>query len=108
MVADYRVVAVESLRDARVERTKGPHGGGQVIGPMIFEYGWNDDFIIAKQHPVRNWPKVDTNTTHWFIIEVGSGEVHGPLTEPQYTTLRTTIGAPPDLTFTKNLAVPKE
>ena len=107
LVADYRIVAVDSLRDARIERTNGPHGGGEVVGPMVFAYGWNDDFIIAKQHPMRHWPDIDTNTTYWFIIEVGSGRVHGSLTEQQYTSLRQEIGVPSDLTFTKRLAVPK-
>jgi len=74
---------------------------------MVFAYGWNDDFIIAKQHPMRHWPDIDTNTTYWFIIEVGSGRVHGSLTEQQYTSLRQEIGVPSDLTFTKRLAVPK-
>jgi hypothetical protein len=100
MVAGYAVVAGDSLDDTRIERRTGPNAG-QIVGPMIFAYGWNDDFIVAKQHPVRDWPKVETSRTNWFIIEVGSGKVHGPLTEEQYIALRQTIGVPVGLTFTK-------
>jgi hypothetical protein len=104
MVANYAVWAVDALDDAAIVRKTTANGATNVVGPMVFAYGWNNDFILAKQHPVREWPKVDTGTTHWFIIEVGSGNVHGPLTERQYNELRQTIGVPPELTFTKKVA----
>lgn len=100
VAADYRVVGLERLEDVRIERGD----AGQVVAPMVFAYGWNDDFILAKQHPVRDWPKVDTGTTYWFIIEVQSGKVHGPLMEEQYVELRQALGIPLDLTFTRSVA----
>ena len=103
MVASYAVSAVDALDDAEIVRKTGPHSATTVVGPMVFAYGWNRDFILAKQHPVREWPKVDTSTTYWFIIEVETGNVHGPMTEEQYMGLRQTLRVPTDLTFTKNI-----
>jgi hypothetical protein len=102
LVAGYRVIAGDSIQDAVIE---GPGSRGQIIGPKVTSYGWNKDFIVAKQNPVLGW--TDANValyiTHWFIIEVGSGKVHGPLTKEQYMELRQTLGVPPDLTFTRNV-----
>lgn len=102
LVAGYRVMAGDSIQDAVIE---GPGPAGQIIGPKVTSYGWNNDFIVAKQNPVLGWTNenVALYITHWFIIEVGSGKVHGPLTEKQYIELRHTLGVPADLTFTKNV-----
>jgi len=100
MVAGYQVVAGDSIQDAAIY---GPDPRGEIVAPKVTSYGWNDDFIIATQNPVLGWTNenVALYITHWFIIEVGSGKVHGPLTEEQYTELRRTLGVPSDLTFTK-------
>lgn len=64
-------------------------------------YGWNVDFIIAQQHPVQDgFDEINTAVTDWFILEVATGEVHGPLTEAAYIRRRQTLGVPDDLNFT--------
>jgi len=71
---------------------------------MVFAYGWNDDFIIAKQHPnPDDFGSVETDITNWFIIEVATGEVYGPLTEQEYIDLREKLGVPDSLTFTRTI-----
>jgi hypothetical protein len=101
LVAGYQVIAGDSIQDATIQ---GPNGG-QLIAPKVTSYGWNDDFIIATQNPVLGWTNenVALYITHWFIIEVRSGKVHGPLTKEQYIELRKSLGVPSDLTFTRNV-----
>ncbi len=79
--------------------------GCQIVEPKVTSYGWNHDFIIAKQNPVLGWTdeNVALYITHWFIIEVASGKVHGPLTKDEFIELRRTLGVPSDLTFTRNV-----
>ncbi len=83
LVGGYRVIAGDSIQDAVVE---GPSPLGRIIEPKVTSYGWNDDFIIAKQSPVLGWTNenVALYITNWFIIEVRSAKVHGPLTKEQY------------------------
>ncbi len=95
LVGGYTVVAGDSINDAAI------YQGGQVIPPMIFAYGWNDDFIVAKRHWVGK--NVDIATAYWYLIEVHDAKVHGPLTEQQFTGLRGELGVPEELTFTKTV-----
>jgi hypothetical protein len=102
MVAGYRVIAVDSIQEAAIQ---GPDPRGRIIEPKVTAYGWNDDFIIARQNPVLGWTNenVALYITHWFIVEVRSGKVHGPLTQEQYLELRQALGVPSDLKFTKSI-----
>jgi hypothetical protein len=43
--------------------------------------------------------KVDTSITYWYIVEVVSGSVHGPLSEDEFSKLRTELKVPPELSF---------
>ena len=72
---------------------------------MVFAYGWNSNFIIAKQHPTKDImePTIDTGITNWFIIQVSTGEVYGPLSEQEYTKLREELDVPTELTFTETI-----
>ncbi|MEN6428436.1 MAG: hypothetical protein ABFE13_24075 [Phycisphaerales bacterium] len=92
MVADYAVWATDSRDNAAIVRKTSPHGAASVVEGGISVYGWNNDFIIAKR-----------DFESWYIVEVASGEVHGPLTKEQYIELRETLAVPPDLTFTRNV-----
>ena len=74
--------------------------GSAIIWPMVFAYGWNDDFIIAQQHPKVYGLAVDVETTNWFIIDVASGDVHGSLSQEEYNELRQRLGVPDSLVFT--------
>jgi hypothetical protein len=84
-----------------VQKIPASSSAATVIGPMVFRYGWNVDFIIAQQHPVQDgFDEINTAVTDWFILEVATGEVHGPLTEAAYIRRRQTLGVPKDLDFT--------
>jgi len=106
LTADYAVWATDELEQAAVVR-KDPQGSGAsvVIWPMISAFGWNDDFIIAQRHPVRgDFDDVDMTVTEWYILAVAEGEVHGPLTEPEYRQLRQELGVPSDLEFSQTIS----
>ena len=97
----YVVCALDVMRDASVIRKdpKRSSGGRQVVPPTVFAYGWNDDFILAKRHPEKKDRKVDTSVTYWYIIEVTSGDVHGPLNEDEFRKLRTKLKVPEEISF---------
>ena len=70
-----------------------------VVPETVFAYGWNDDFILAKRHPRKKDRKVDTSITYWYIVEVTSGKVHGPLSEDEFNKLRTKLKVPAEISF---------
>ena len=97
----YVVFAGDIMQDARIIRKdpKRSSGGRRVVPSTVFAYGWNDDFILAKQHPRKEFRKVDTGVTYWHIIEVTSGDVHGPLNEDEFRNLRTRLKVPEEISF---------
>ena len=99
LVENYSVWAADVNEQACIVKKEKSNSSsaGCVVPWMVFEYGWNDDFIIAKQHPVEN--KVDTTITNWYIIEVKNGNVHGPLTEKDFFDLRRSLKIPDKLSF---------
>ena len=101
----YAVWAVDTTSNAAIVEKRGGGVGIDVVGSMVFAYGWNDDFIIAKQHPPcpDDRYRIDTSTTHWHLIEVKTKTVHGPLTEDAFGELRNELKVPPELSFTKTI-----
>ena len=105
LTAGYAVWATDQLEQAAVVR-KDPQSSSasSVIWPMVFAFGWNDDFIIAQRHPARdNFDDVDMTVTEWYILVVAEGEVHGPLTEVEYRQLRQDLGVPSGLDFSQTI-----
>lgn len=99
LVDGYAVWAADGIEDAAiVRRHTQSSGAAGVVSPMVFAYAWNDDFIIAKQHP-RKDRNVDRETTHWYVVEVASRRVHGPLDEGEFRELQEGLGIPVDLSF---------
>ena len=97
----YAVYAADVMRDVCIIRKdpKRSPWGIQVVPSTVFAYGWNDDFILAKRHPEKKDRKVDTSVTYWYIIEVTSGDVHGPLNEDEFRKLRTKLKVPEEISF---------
>ena len=97
----YVVSVTDVMRDASISRKdpKRSSWGIQVVPPTVFAYGWNDVFILAKRHPENKDKKVDTSVTYWYIIEVTSGNVHGPLNEDEFRKLRTRLKVPEEISF---------
>ena len=103
LVNGYAVWATDTIEQAAVvKKDKKGSGGVAVVPAMVFAYGWNDDFILSKQHPLNERDiKVDTSITNWYIVEVVSGKVHGPLSEGEFNKLRAELKVPAELSFKK-------
>jgi len=96
----YAVWAADVKEQAMiVHKGKGGSPSTRIVQPTVFAYGWNDDFILAKQRPRKKDRKVDTSVTYWYIIEVASGDVHGPLNEDEFRKLRTKLKVPEEISF---------
>ncbi len=108
LTGPYAVWATDTNSQAAiVQRDEDPDSSSAttVIDSMVFAYGWNKNFIIAKQHPnPENLTNIDISITHWFILETATGQVHGPLTEEAFNTLRNELGIPTSLSFTATIA----
>ncbi len=105
---EYAVQAVDEPVNAMVVEREGGNRGHSVVPSTVFVYGWNDDFIIAQRHPQfpDDFRRIDTSITHWYLIEVGTKTVHGPLSEDTFNKLRVELKVPPELTFNK--LIPRE
>ena len=104
LVGDYAVWALDLTTQAAVVRKRKKSSSASVIiKKMVFAYGWNNEFIIAKQHPQKrdNHWEIDSSVTNWFILQVHSGTVHGPMNEDEFNETRIHLGVPPELSFTK-------
>jgi len=103
LVNGYAVRAPDVMEDSAVVKKKkgSPNIGIVVVPSTVFAYGWNDDFILAKRHPRKKDRKVDTSITHWYIVEVASGKVHGKLSEDEFNKLRTELKVPAEISLKK-------
>lgn len=100
----YIVIATDVMQDAAIAKKQHSGSGGlsiQLVTSSVFAYGRKGDFIIAKQHPWKDWPygKADTSLTNWYIVEVASGNVHGPLSENEFQMLRNKLNLPEEISL---------
>jgi hypothetical protein len=101
LTGPYRLVAVDTQEEMSICYTleKG-NCVGRVSG-TIFSVGWNERFIVAKQHPRNN-----REVTNYFILEMArdnrladpSASVTGPLSSTEFEEKAVSLGLPP---FTK-------
>jgi hypothetical protein len=99
LVGDYAISATDTMKDAAIIRKGRDPSNAEIVVPrMVFAYGWNDEYIIARQHPENDY-KVDKGTTHWYVVEVLTGKVHGPMDEDAFRTLHTELGIPAQISL---------
>lgn len=105
LTGDYAVWATDQVEQAAVvQKIPDTSSATVIVESMVVAYGWNDDFIIAKQHPnLDGFSQVDTSITHWFIVRVATGDVYGPLTEEEYLQHRREFSIPDELDFTRRI-----
>lgn len=70
-----------------------------VIDWMIYSYGSDDRYIIAKQHPEKSAFDVDFAKTNWFIVDMVNDHIYGPMSENEFSRKRTHLGVPDTLDF---------
>jgi len=99
----YRLVAIDISEQMGVCYTLEK---GDCIGRIpetVFSVGWNERFIVAKQHPSNN-----RSVTNYFILEMArdskladpSASVTGPLSAAAFEERVASLGLPP---FTKTI-----
>lgn len=77
-----------------------------VVNATVFSVGFNEDFIIAKQHPFNN-NLIDKSITNYYIVPV-KAKVNasldenriGPLSRKEFLIQRKELGIPEKLDFT--------
>ncbi|UCG57211.1 MAG: DUF3997 domain-containing protein [Phycisphaerales bacterium] len=102
LTSGYVVRAADTTAWTVLERDRGFSHSAAIVRSMVFAYGWNRDFIIVKRHP-RSEIIPDMSVTEWYIVEVDSEHVHGPMTELHFTQMREELGVPVALTFTREV-----
>lgn len=78
---------------------------GYAISPCVYAVGFNDEFIIAKQHPLVN-NQINKSVTNYFIIPIINKVSRfedlnkiGPLNKEEFNATRIEIGIPTNLNF---------
>jgi hypothetical protein len=91
-----------------------------IIGPVVFAAGYNDKYIIVKQHPTigpnKPWLnkkpyQPDTSITNYYILPIQEKyeyspitDLIGPLTLDQFNSKRKELNIPDNVTFTKDVS----
>lgn len=91
----YGLVATDVLEQMSVCEMLPSGSGLGVISETVFAVGWDEQYIIAKQHPDGN-----KSITHFYILRVSDGTLTGPVDEMRFTMERHKIGVPASLSFT--------
>lgn len=102
IIKDYDVGYVDDrlLRTIRYQNV-------QQFPPCVFEVGWNENFIIAKQRQPKS-----SEAINYYIIDIEKNEnvpgkidqkkgVIGPFTEVEFERKKDELNIPPSLVFTK-------
>jgi hypothetical protein len=86
-------------------------GNGSYIGvvpPTLFAIGYDDEYIIAKNHPHKFGDPVNKDITYYYIVPLKYKVHHspdenriGPLSEEEFKAKRKELKISDSLTFTK-------
>ena len=97
LTGPYRLIAVDVDEQMNVSYSL-PNGSAVGrIPETVFSVGWNDRYIVAKQHPKNN-----RSITNYYYLDMShdsayadpSASVTGPLAESDFLRRRTEIGLP--------------
>jgi hypothetical protein len=84
---DYRLIAVDVFDQMTLSRRLPDGNAISRINETVFAVGWNDRYVVAKQHPAKN-----RKVTHYYYLDMSrdsiyadpSQSVTGPLTETEF------------------------
>ncbi len=106
LIGRYSIKALDVRSNMAVYYQDGEYLIG-VIKPTVFSFGFNDEYIIVKQHP-ENFPEIDRSVTNYFIIPLKDKvsqsfekNLIGPMTEKQFKAKREELGISDELTFSE-------
>ena len=97
LVGPYRLIAVDVSEQMNVSYSL---DSGEAVGRIpetVFAVGWDDHYIVAKQHPNN-----DRAVTNFFYLDIArdskyadpSTSVVGPLTESDFSSKQTQLHLP--------------
>jgi hypothetical protein len=101
LVGPYHLAAINTLEDMQVCYAL---SNGDTVGRIegtVYAVGWNDSFIVAKQHPHNN-----RSITRYYVLDISRDSTYanpatcisGPLTEAEFRSMQSVFGLP---TFTR-------
>jgi len=104
LVSNYRLSAIDDITGMTIDvEIRGYYVG--VISPCVYAVGFNDDFIIAKQHPLID-NHINKSVTNYFIIPIKNKVSRfedlnkiGPLNKEEFDETRIEVGVPAKLNF---------
>jgi hypothetical protein len=94
LVGPYKLVANDKIDQMAVVRTIG-EDALPCIDPTVFSVGFNDRYLVARQHPDN-----DRAVTNYYYIDLQhetvdpNANVHGPMTLEQFQAKKTELGLP--------------
>ena len=97
LVGPYILVAIDTESQMSVSYDV---GGGASVGrilPVVYAVGWDDRYIVAKQHPEE-----DRSITNFYFLDIAKDAnygdqfkaVTGPLTEKQFLIAKAKLSLP--------------
>ena len=103
LIGPYRLIAVDTSEQMTVVYDLGDGGFVGRIPQTVFSVGWNDNYIVAKQHPNNN-----RSFTNYYFLEIAKDSAHagpkesvtGPLTQEQFAVKQAELQLPP---FTRTI-----
>ena len=108
LTGNIGLMAINSLDEAElIYQEKGKSVYYSLVPGLVFSVGYNDDFVIAKTHPVDS-NGINRTLTYYHIIEVNkvsedNHEKSPALTSEQFQRRREQLNVPEDLKFTIDL-----
>jgi hypothetical protein len=97
LVGPYRLIAIDVMEQMSVSYDLGDGSTVGRIDETVFAVGWNERFIVAKQHP-----KNDRKVTRFYILDMTGDSrnsdpsvcVTGPLTQDEFDSKRGSLKLP--------------
>lgn len=99
LVGNYYLVAANAPEQMEIifNSNPGERQSQKRIGETVYAVGWNDDYLVAKQHP-RN----DRRIENYYYLEIRrdyefaapNASVIGPLTEAEFKRRKAQLGLP--------------
>ncbi|MGE7187121.1 DUF3997 domain-containing protein [Peribacillus sp. NPDC006672] len=75
-----------------------------VVPAKVVEVGWDKNFILAKQVDLvddpenpNNYEIPDKDTSHYWIIDIGTGVITGPLDEQNFADKKSELSISKDI-----------
>jgi hypothetical protein len=109
VVGNYYLVAADAPEQLSLSYHEPADGDiyGTIIDGTVFAVGYNEKYIIVKQHPWTFPNQTNNGVTNYFILPLSKGfnwktnnGLIGPLTLEQFNEKRKALNIPESLSFT--------